>query len=296
MARRKHTSQAAFDFNRPQSKSAQPVRRRHRKGRIRHALKNCVVVILFGTIPLSVWAWKKGHVATFAEHLADEMVAASLDAGFALERVHASGQGRTPDGAILEALGVSAGDPLVAMNMEKLRNRVEDLPWVKRAVITREWPSTLKVWIEERTPFARWQFDGDVVLVDETAAAIRGADVTEFSDLPLVVGPGAPEEAVKLFAILAQKPNLARQVIAAVRVGNRRWDLEFDNGLKLKLPEKTNTYGPSEAWEAFSEMEHDQDVMLMDVAVVDLRLPDRVVLRLTPEGMKSYQAKNDQGT
>ena len=120
--------------------------------------------------------------------------------------------------------------------------------------------------------------------------------MNEFSTLPLVVGSGAPEQASSLFAVLENEPELARKVIAAVRVGNRRWDLEFENGLRLKLPEKTKAYGPLEAWAAFAKLEQEKGVLMMDVAIVDLRLADRVVLRFTPEGMKTYQDNNNQAT
>lgn len=94
---------------------------------------------------------------------------------------------------------------------------------------------------------------------------------------------------------MATTPDLARKVVAAVRVGQRRWDLEFDNGMRLKLPEQSDHYGEAEAWAAFINLTVEKDIMALDVAEADLRLPDRIIMRLTPEGQKAFENK-DQGT
>ncbi|MCH8172704.1 MAG: cell division protein FtsQ/DivIB [Proteobacteria bacterium] len=166
---------------------------------------------------------------------------------------------------------------------------IEALPWVRVAVVSRELPGTLKVWVKERTPFARWQIGGQLMLIDETAAVIAGSDLKEFSRLPFIVGPGAPAAAAELFSVLASEPELSARVVSAIRVGDRRWDLEFDNGMRLKLPEQSKTHGPARAWKRFAEMEAEKGILSLGVMVIDLRLADRVVMKLTPEGRKLYQ-------
>ena len=75
----------------------------------------------------------------------------------------------------------------------------------------------------------------------------------------MIVGDNAPERAESLFDLLAQQPKLKERVTAAVFVGKRRWNLRFDNGVDVKLPEEN----PGAAWSR----------------IIDLRLPDQVVLR-----------------
>jgi cell division protein FtsQ len=64
-----------------------------------------------------------------------------------------------------------------------------------------------------------------------------------------------------------------------VFVAGRRWDLHLDNGVTVKLPEKN----VREALAQLVKLESQQHLLARDVVVVDLRLPDRITVRL-PEG------------
>jgi cell division protein FtsQ len=79
--------------------------------------------------------------------------------------------------------------------------------------------------------------------------------------------------------MLSQKPALFARVRAAVRVGSRRWDVRLKNGIKVHLPEAQ----PADAWSRLAELAAEHRIFERDVAAIDLRLPDRLVLRLTPE-------------
>jgi len=295
-ARRPEAYQESFTFRRPPVMAeAGPARTRHKKGRIRGYLKRTFLFALgFGVIGLG-FAWSQGYADPWIKSAEEKFIAASLDAGFALEDVKTSGLKKTTEEAVFETLGVAPGDPILTMSMSDLETRIEGLPWVREAVISRELPSTLRVLVMERAPFARWQIDGDVVLVDDTGVVIRGANTADYADLPFVVGPGAPEGATELFSLIATTPDLAERVVAAVRVGYRRWDLEFDNGMRLKLPEKSESYGEAQAWEAFIKLAREKNIMALDVAVCDLRLADRIVMRLPPEGQAAFE-REDQET
>lgn len=270
-------------------------RRSLKRGRIRDAVRIGLTVVALATVPAGFLAWREGYVTAWQEQAGEALVQASTAAGLKLGTIRASGQTRTPDAAIVEALGLNAGDPMFGLDMAELRARVEHLPWVKRAVISRELPSTLRVFIEEREPIARWQMNGDTVLVDAEGAAIAHGGLLEFAHLPLLVGLGAPEAGAKLLALLQTEPMLAPRVASAIRVGSRRWDIEFDNGQRLKLPEEGAAYGPAEAWAAFARLAREENALAMEVASFDLRLQGRIVMKMTPTGRKAL-AEGDQRT
>lgn len=274
-----------------------PTRTRHKKGRIRRGMKKAFLTgLVLGGVGFGL-AWSQGWTDPWLEDTWAGTMALSVKAGFALEDIKTEGHTMTQNGAILEVMGLSAGDPMFGMDMEALESRIESLPWVRQAMVSRELPGTLKVMVMEREPFARWQIEGELVLVDESGAVIRGARTSDYADLPFVVGAGAPEAASGLFGLLATTPDLADRVVAAVRVGQRRWDLEFDTGMRLKLPEPSEAYGEAEAWDAFIRLNSEKNLMGMDVSEADFRLSDRVVMRLTPEGQEVFEnMKNDQKT
>lgn len=273
---------------RPASEAPPPLRRKRRRGRVRDLVRTGLAVALMASAPALLWAWQEGHVQEAGAWAGAHMIEGTAGAGFTLARIRASGHAKTPDSAIVEVLGLTAGAPLFGLEMQELRERVEALPWVRRAVVTRELPDTVRVYIEERVPVARWQLKGRLMLVDGEGAAIPARDLHQYAELPLLVGEGAPEAAPALFALLARQPALAERVAAAIRVGTRRWDIEFDTGLRLKLPEAGKDYGPAEAWAKFAELAEREGAFRLEVASFDLRLPGRVVMKLTEDGEKDF--------
>ncbi len=97
--------------------------------------------------------------------------------------------------------------------------------------------------------------------------------------MPVVVGKDAPKAAAALIEMLSQKPVLFAEVRAAVRIGARRWDVRLKNGIKVHLP-VDDAFG---AWSRLADLAAEHRIFERDVAAIDLRLPDRLVLRLTPE-------------
>jgi len=59
--------------------------------------------------------------------------------------------------ALVEA---DIGKGLLALDIDRIRNAVESLPWVATAHVRREWPGRLTIGIEEHEPAARWNNDG----------------------------------------------------------------------------------------------------------------------------------------
>jgi cell division protein FtsQ len=82
--------------------------------------------------------------------------------------------------------------------------------------------------------------------------------------------------------MLGTEPELAARVNAAVRVGNRRWNLRIDNAIDVLLPADA----PAGAWAQLARLERSSAILKRDVHTVDVRLPDRLVLRVTPETPK----------
>lgn len=198
-------------------------------------------------------------------------------AGFGIDDVEITGQRETSDLAVLEKLEI--GGSLIGFDVEGAQSRVSALPWVQRATVRKFYPSTLAVEIEERRPFALWQRNGEVFLVDRGGSEIVPLEEGRFAALPFMVGEGANERVADFVGTIQAEPAMARRMRAAVLVAGRRWDLHLDNGVTVKLPEK-NLRG---ALAQLVKLETERQLLARDVIVVDLRLPDRITVRL-PEG------------
>ena len=69
--------------------------------------------------------------------------------------------------AVLEAAAVASDQPLVSLDGGAVAARVEELPWVASAQVSRSWPATVRVRVTERVVVAAVQVTEDhVALVD----------------------------------------------------------------------------------------------------------------------------------
>ena len=189
--------------------------------------------------------------------------------------IRIEGRANTPEPLLRAAIGVSRGDPILGFSVEMARQRVETLSWVEHATIERRLPGTVVVFLQERRPFAIWQNQGKFVLIDRAGQLVANQNVAEFRQLPLVVGPGAPADAATLIDALTERPELQRRVIAAVRVGERRWNLRLNNGADVMLPEGHEV----PALDRLMQLQQQHALFDRPLAAIDLRLPDRLVLR-----------------
>lgn len=196
-----------------------------------------------------------------------------------LGEVNLQGRVHAPLDALAEAVAVERGDPMLSLDLDAIRRRVEAIGWVRQATVWRQLPDTLHIEIVEREAFARWQIDGRVYLIDAEGKVLEEGDRPDFHHLFLLVGAGASDKAHDLLAMLQTEPALASRVVNAIRIRNRRWDIEFDNGIVARLPEEN----PAQAWIRLIELERQYGLLRRDIKAVDLRLEDRLTVQLNPE-------------
>lgn len=222
-----------------------------------------------------------GHAASTAE----EFIARQIDAQ--LQDVLVSGVVYADPQALRDALALEKGSSLVGFDAQATRQRLQEVTWVKAAAVTRELPSTVRLEITEYAPLARLDVDGDVYVIDREGVQITkpvlGSDTHNFEGLPVLRGMGADKAAASLFYLLEATPEIAKSVRGGTYVGNRRWDLHFDGGVLAKLPEKT----PEIALEYLKRLHDERQILNVEGVLVDLRLEDRIVLRL-PAAANGY--------
>jgi cell division protein FtsQ len=256
---------------------AQRHRRERRQRQRRIALRVGLPVLLLGGLAGAAgWAWTSGLVTRTAEQGIARLQAWSADAGLAVQDVLVTGRTRSEPGRILDALGVDRGDPMLAFDPATAQRRLEALPWVRKATVERRLPDEIFLTLEERTPLALWQLDGRVRVIDAGGKPLNGVDPRHYADLPLVVGQGANDEARELLRALDSEPDLAARVEAAIRVSERRWNVRLNNGVDVQLPAEN----PAAAWSHLARIEQRQGLLQRDVRTIDLRLPDRMVVRM----------------
>lgn len=215
----------------------------------------------------------------------------SAQAGLSVQEIFVEGRIETRAAEVLDVLDLSRGTPILSFDPQQAREELEKLPWIKTAAVERRLPDTIYVRLTERRPLALWQRHGRLALIGDDGREIEGTDIQRFAQLPMVVGDDAPQHAASLLALLETEPELQRRVVAAVRVGDRRWNLRVDAGadrtIEVQLPE----INPAAAWARLAEAVHASSLFEKNVTAVDLRLPDRLVVRVIREAPPAPPAK-----
>ena len=187
--------------------------------------------------------------------------------GFVLENIIIGGQENTPYKDIVKALRADKGDSIFSVEMQEVKERLEDTTWVQKAIVERRLPSTIYITLVEREPIAIWQFRRKLYLVDSEGNRIIKYSGEGFSDLIHVVGQDANIYASNLLSEINKYPNLATKIKSSVRYGNRRWDLYFEQNIIVKMPES----GFSDAYKYLHLINKDQKLFYQNYKILDLR-------------------------
>ncbi|MBN9510522.1 MAG: cell division protein FtsQ/DivIB [Alphaproteobacteria bacterium] len=219
------------------------------------------------------------HALGPARSLSDRFGAAGARLGFTIAQVVVEGRVKTPEPLLRAAIGATPGAPILDYRLDAARARIESINWVQAATVERRLPDTIVVKLVERRPFAVWQYEGKFRLIDRDGQVVTDSDVATFAgQLPLVVGAGAPAATAALMDALAQQPGIQARVMAAVRVGERRWNLRLKSGTDVLLPEGAET----QALAKLAELQAQHALLDRPLQAIDMRLPDRFVFRPQP--------------
>ena len=244
-----------------------------------------VLGLLISTIMLQ---YAPKSVGQFMRH---SFYAGSAFIGFQVNDVTAEGRYQTQRDVLLAAVNIQLGQPIFAINLEKLRQRVEALDWVREAVIIRQLPNVVHIKLVERKAFALYRQQKNtenLVLIDERGDHIIAAKaLPRWRHLPVFFGSGAPLRAAGLVGLLRDYPILQNRMVAARWVGGRRWTLELDHGGKVHLPEREITG----ALNRLMDLEQQKRVLAVANQAIDLRFPDRILLRREKTSQLSLTAK-----
>jgi len=285
-----------------------------RSGRwLRRSRRSAAAVPLAQRLPTSVGTWLAlgflglsigcgtvlgGHLETLRANYGEPHHMLANLVGFGIDRVTISGIAELSEVEVLVAAGIDSKTSLAFFDADEARKRLEAAPLIREATVRKLYPSEVAITLTEREPFALWQVKGELFVIAADGTVIDKMDDGRFAHLPLVVGADANNRAREYIALRAEAGAMAPHIRAATLVSGRRWNLKLDNGMDVRLPEAA----PAEALKRLVALQSDYRIMDKDLLAIDLRQPDRVVMRLTEEGaaaradqLKANKAKKKGG-
>jgi len=205
-------------------------------------------------------------------------------AGFAIEDVNITGNVETSEIDVLQQIGLDGWTSMVGFDVENARQRIAELPWVDSVEVRKIYPARVEVQINERKPYAIWQFGQELRVVEANGAVIAPFYGGRLAALPRVIGAGADKAGPAIIEAVAAHPQLASRVTAYIRVADRRWDLRLYNGVTVRLPEANVAAALAEV----ARLDVEYALFERDLSVVDMRLEDRITVALSPEAAESH--------
>lgn len=227
-----------------------------------------VGVLAIGVVALDPAARLRDTAASLAE--------LGRGPGLSIQEIRIEGREFAPREALQNAIATTPGEAMLDFDPNAAKERLERIAWVQHAHVERRLPGTILIRITERQAFAIWQKEGRFSVIDRQGNVMASERLQAFGPLPLVVGAGAERYAAAMIDLLRSSPEIADRVQAIVRVSERRWNLRLQNGADVLLPE-----GQEEAAIArLAELQARDKLLDRPLAAVDMRLPDRLVVRM----------------
>jgi cell division protein FtsQ len=241
------------------------------------------VVILLGSAGLGIV--RGGHIDEMTTALSDARNAAANSVGFKITAVAINGRKQLTQDEVLAIGGVNGRSSLLFLDAAVVRDKLKANPWIAEATVQKFYPGQLQIDITERSAFALWQQDGRLSVISDDGAVLEPYVSRRFTGLPLVVGKGAEIRARDFLALLDRYPQVRSVMKAAVFVGERRWNLRLKDGLDVRLPE--NDVGNALA--ALTRLDKEERLFSRDITAIDMRLPDRLTVRLSEDAAKARE-------
>lgn len=244
-----------------------------------------VASLILLTLSAGYGAIRGNHLASITQSIQDACDAAANAAGFRIATVSITGRKQLTEEDILAAAGITSKSSLLFLDVEETREKLESAPWIAQATVRKLYPGHLDIAVEERDAFALWQLNGKISIIAEDGTILGKYGERPTPPLPLVVGPGAGAKAKTFLTMLDRHPVVREQLRAAVLVADRRWNLKLNTGLDVRLPEDD----VAQALDVLDALDRDKKILSRDLTAIDLRLPDRVIVRLSDEAAQARE-------
>lgn len=243
----------------------------------------CAAVFVFW---IGSWFVMSGTSARIGQKIDSALLNTTGGWGFAVKKIDVDGRHYTDVDTLKAMLNIEKGDPIFSFEPAKAKTLLEKISWVKTAHVERRLPDTIYIKLTERKPFALWQRNQKLALVDSDGVILTTENLQNFKDLIILVGDDAPKKASALLVMLQAEPLIEERVEAATLVGGRRWDLKLKSGADVKLPE-------DELGLALRKLatNHEEDGILdKNVLSIDVREGDRITVRTKPGAVQEFNA------
>jgi cell division protein FtsQ len=237
-------------------------------------------------------AWFVASMAGLTALAGQQVAHAAGQAGYQVDKVEVRGVERMNELKVYDLVLGEQDRAMPLVDLHALRASLMELPWVEDARVSRQLPDKIVVDIVEREPHAALRRPDRLVLIDRTGHVLEPVSRDEAKGMLVISGPGAQAQVEALSGLLDAAPAMRPHVSEAEWVGNRRWNLTFNTGQVLALPQGEER--AAGALMSFARLDGVNRLLGGKAIAFDMRNPDRFYLRC-PQCREDEQAAMAEG-
>jgi cell division protein FtsQ len=211
--------------------------------------------------------------------------------GFRVASVQLQGASPAAELEVRKAAAIAPGVPILDLDLDAIRARVERVGWVERARVMRLLPDTVLIDVDQRPLAAIWQVDRHRFVVGSGGQIMSRIEPKNFPTLPSIIGPGANVGFEAVLKEISRHPRLAARMAWLRRVDGRRWDVMLRDGAVVLLPET----GEGAALSRLDSLDRTARVLDLGLARIDLRNQHFTVIRRTTSVVPADAATTSRG-
>ncbi len=248
--------------------------------------------VLFGLAILTALivaaaAWMGGSLSQIERRTGHFFDSSARSLGLAVQYVSVEGVPEEVAEKVRFAALIEPGENMFRANPHEIRKRIEDTRAVVNVQVHRFWPDHILVLADPVRPIAVWKTGDLWAIVDGLGRVVPDPGGNLNTDKLLrVAGAGGDTASPKLVEAFAEFPKLSERITMARRMGDERWDIQFDTGIIVRLP-RDDMMPPAVRRLAF--MERDTDILARPLLeAIDLRHAEQTFL--TPHTVETAAA------
>ncbi|MBR1648161.1 MAG: FtsQ-type POTRA domain-containing protein [Alphaproteobacteria bacterium] len=260
-------------------------------------LGNILLLGIIGAVSLGIYIVKTNFVSQKLTSVSDYFLEVTTRLGLTVDDVLVFGRSKTPIEEINNVVGLRRGDNIFAPDLQQIRLDLEQLPWVKKAVVERSYlPNVIKINLVERQIQAIWQHQNRFYPIDTEGNVINTEKIPNIP-LLLVVGRNAPENLNELLKIIKTNEEIFARVKAVNFISARRWNIILDDleeGITVKLPANK----ADKAWKKLLKLSKSRGLLKRKLTIIDLRFSHKVLVtprKLSAEEFSGLRKSEEHG-
>jgi len=214
---------------------SQPRNRNHATRKTTHRsrwpLRLAVLIFVIGAVLAGQVYWQD-NLAVFNENLS-----VMYGDKFTIKQINVSGNNQLAGEEVIGVSHLQLGQNLLSLDVNMVREALEQNGWVESAAVSRVYPYTVNITIEEAIPQALWWNNDGFYLIARSGRIIKQIpDPLGKPPYMLIFGAEAPSKYSKMYQELFNHA-IFPQVVAMSNIRGRRWDIYLEDGTLIKLPE-----------------------------------------------------------